>query len=156
MNYYKKIIRNPELRGKILELLEFVPDSLMVKAQYLVKTGNRLNLTNPRRYTEKIQWYKLNYHDPKITICSDKYTVRDYVENKGFGEYLNELYGVYDRVEEINFRDLPNSFAIKVTTGSGTNIFITDKSRMDENAVRKQLSKWINRAIRVMEGNGIL
>ena len=42
MNYYKKIIRSPELRGKILELLEFVPDSLMVKAQYLVKTGNSL------------------------------------------------------------------------------------------------------------------
>ncbi|WP_249594892.1 ATP-grasp fold amidoligase family protein [Peribacillus frigoritolerans] len=146
MNFYKKIIRNPETRYKLLDFLECIPDSTMVKGQYRIKTGNKLNLKNPKRYTEKVQWYKLNYHDPLITRCSDKYTVRSYVESKGLSDYLNELYAVYDCVEDIDFKNLPSSFAIKMTTGSGTNIFVSDKSKMDENSIRMQLKEWMDRS----------
>ena len=49
-----------------------------------------LNLKSPVRYTEKIQWYKLNYRDPLMTKCSDKLTVQEYVQSKGLGSILNE------------------------------------------------------------------
>jgi len=145
MNFYKKIIRNSKTRFKLLDFLEFVPDSIMIKIQYRIKTGNNLNLKEPKRYTEKIQWYKLYYHDPRITQCSDKYVVRTFVKNKGLGTYLNELYAVYDCVQDIDFKKLPNSFAIKMTTGSGTNIFVSDKCKINEDNIRVKLNEWMYR-----------
>lgn len=146
MNFYKNIIKNPKTRYKLLDFFEFIPDKVMVKIQYRIKTGNKLNLKKPKRYTEKLQWYKLKYHDPLITLCSDKYTVRNYVESKGLGKYLNEIFAVYDRVDDINFKELPDSFAIKVTTGSGTNIFVSDKYKISESKVKMQLNEWMNRS----------
>lgn len=142
---YKKIFRNKKLRLSLLGLLKFVPDKLMIKLQYRVKTGRTLNLASPRRYTEKIQWYKLNYRNPLMPKCSDKYLVRDYVINKGYSHLLNELYGVYKCVDEIDFEALPDSFAIKHTNGSGENIFVNDKSKVDLEAIRTEIRRWLSK-----------
>ena len=56
MNGYKKVIKSQETRLAILRLLRFVPDKIMIKMQYRIKTGKRLNLKHPKRYTEKLQW----------------------------------------------------------------------------------------------------
>ncbi|KXI45541.1 ATP-grasp fold amidoligase family protein [Bacillus pacificus] len=141
---YKRIIKSQELRFKILDLFNFMSDEQMIKLQYRIKTGRKLNLKNPQRYTEKLQWYKLNYRDPLMVQCSDKYGVRSYVENKGLGRILNTLYGVYSNADEIDFESLPNSFAIKVTNGSGTNIFIEDKTKMNIDLVKKQIDDWMH------------
>ena len=93
---YKKIIKSQKLRFKILNLLSWVPDKIMIKMQYKIKTGRKLDLKNPKRFTEKLQWYKLYYRDPLMKKCADKYEVRDYVKSKGLENILNELYGVYD------------------------------------------------------------
>ena len=61
---YKSIIKSRSLRIKIMRLLSFIPDSIMVKLQYKIKTGRQLNLKNPKRFTEKLQWYKVYYRDP--------------------------------------------------------------------------------------------
>jgi len=55
---YKNIIKNRELRLKILSFLNWIPDNLMIKIQYRIKTGRKLNLKNPKRFTEKLQWYQ--------------------------------------------------------------------------------------------------
>ena len=68
MNFYKKLIKSQSLRIKLLELTSFLPDKFKVKYQYLIKTHRRLNLKNPTRYTEKIQWYKLYYRMPSLLI----------------------------------------------------------------------------------------
>lgn len=141
---YKKILKSQSLRFKILDLFNFISDEMMIKIQYKIKTGRKLNLVNPTRFTEKIQWYKLYYRDPLLTQCSDKYEVRDYVKNKGLGYILNDLYGVHNHPEEIDFDKLPNAFAIKVTNGSGTNLFIQNKSLINIEKVREQLNDWIN------------
>lgn len=140
---YKQIIKNQEIRFKILNLLKFVPDKIMLKMQYRIKMGRKLNLKNPKRYTEKIQWYKLNYRNPLMTKCADKYTVREYVESKGLGDILNELYGVYDSVEEIDFDKLPNRFVLKTTNDSHTNIFCEDKNKVNINKIKVDLNKFM-------------
>ena len=104
---YKKIFRSREMRQNILNLLSFVPDKQMVELQYLIKTGRKLNLTNPRRFTEKLQWYKLYYKNPLMIQCVDKYDVREYVKSKGLGDILIPCYGVYDSPEEIDWDALP-------------------------------------------------
>lgn len=144
---YKKLIKSQELRLKILEMTNFIPDKFMIKLQYRIKTGRNLNLKNPMRYTEKLQWYKLNYRDPLMTKCSDKYLVREYVEDKGLGGILNPLLGVYTSSADINYDELPESFAIKHTNGSGANIFVKDKSEIDINNMKNIIDSWMNRKI---------
>lgn len=151
---YKKLIRSRTVRLAILKFLSFVPDKPMLQLQYRIKTGRKLNLKNPQRYTEKLQWYKLNYKNPLMIQCVDKYDVRAYVESKGLGHILNECYGVFDRVEDIDFDALPNQFVLKDTLGGGGNsvILVKDKSQMDLEAVKVQLRKWVNENHRVRSG----
>lgn len=138
MNFYKKIIRSRKLRFKILRFLRFIPDKPTVKWQYRMKLGRRLNLKDPKRYTEKLQWLKLYYRDPVMQQCADKYTVREYVESKGLGHILNELYAVFPTPEDIVLDDLPNKFVLKLSNGSATNLICTDKSTLDVEQVRQQ------------------
>lgn len=107
---YKKIIKSRELRLKILKIFSFIPDKPMVKFQYLLKTGHRLNQKNPKRFTEKLQWYKLYYKNPLMIQCVDKYDVREYVKPKGLEDILIPCYGVYNSPDEIDWGSLPNQF----------------------------------------------
>lgn len=108
----------------------------MIKLQYRIKTGRRLNLKNPRRYTEKIQWYKLYYRDPLMLQCADKYRVRDFIKSRGLEHILNELYIKFDSPDEISLEKLPEKFAMKLSNGSGTNLLCTNKNELDIEKVK--------------------
>lgn len=138
MEFYKKIIKSKTTRRKIIHALRFIPDKPMLKFQYRLKTGRRLNLKNPQRYTEKLQWYKAYYRDPVMQQCADKYRVRQYVESKGLGDTLNDLYAVFDSPEDIAFENLPKEFVLKLSNGSGTNMLVEDRDALDLEAVRQK------------------
>ena len=116
---YKKIFRSSASRELILNALRFVPSKSMLKLQYRIKTGRKLNLKNPERFTEKLQWYKLYYRNEDMHCCVDKYQVREYIKNKGLENILVELYGYYTDIEQIDFNSLPEQFVIKTTNGGG-------------------------------------
>ncbi|TYS69701.1 carbonic anhydrase [Sutcliffiella horikoshii] len=141
---YKKLIPSQKLRLELLKFLDFLPDKLMIKLQYRLSTGRRLNIKKPTRFTEKIQWYKLFYRKQLMVKCSDKYDVREYVASKGYSDILVPLYGVYDRAEDIVFDELPNQFVLKTTNGSHTNIICEDKSKLDIEVAKKKLNQWLN------------
>ena len=116
----------------------------MLKLQYRIKMGFKLNLANPQRFTEKLQWYKIHYRNKLMGICVDKYEVRKYVESKGLDNTLNKLYCVCSDPDEIDFAALPDRFVIKTTDGGGgENIFICrDKSSLDVPQLKKTLLSW--------------
>ena len=151
---YKKIIKSRQTRLAILRFLSFIPDSWMIRCQYRMKTGHRLNLKKPQRYSEKVQWYKLNYRNELMPQCVDKYDVRKYVKSCGLEEILNECYGVYDSPDEIDFSVLPEQFVLKDTLGSGGNsvIICTDKSKLDIPAVTEQMRGWVKINHRIKTG----
>ena len=151
---YKKIIRSRKARLMILKCLSFIPDKPMLYLQYRIKMGRKLNLKNPQRYSEKLQWYKLYHKDALMIQCVDKYDVRAYVEGKGLGHILNECYGVFDRVEDIDFDALPEQFVLKDTLGAGGNsvIVVTSKAEMDLASVKARLNKWVNESHRIRSG----
>lgn len=140
---YKRLIPNQNVRLKILKILDFLPDKFMIKLQYKIATGRKLNLKNPTRFTEKLQWYKLNYRKSIMTQCADKYEVRDYVASKGYEDILVPLYGIYNSASDINFSKLPERFVLKTTNGSHTNLLCEDKSRLDINSTKKELNIWL-------------
>jgi len=137
LNRLKKILKNNKwlyrfflsFNLKMQHLIAIIiPDIVYIKWQYRKSFGRKLNLKNPTSFNEKIQWLKLNYRDEILTICSDKYKVRDYVKKTMGEQVLTKLYGVYNSVEDIILEELPNSFVLKVTHGSGQNIICKNKS----------------------------
>ncbi|WP_270750153.1 ATP-grasp fold amidoligase family protein [Fusobacterium hominis] len=142
---YKRIIKSRKIRLMILSWLSFVPDKLMLKIQYKIKMGKKLNLNDPKSFTEKMQWYKLYYKDPAMIQCVDKYDVRSYIKRKGYGEYLNKCYGVYTQPNDIDFSKLPNKFVLKDTLGGGGNdiIICLDKTKFNIEESKKIMNRWI-------------
>ena len=141
MNGYKKIFKSASLRKHLVNALGFLPDSLMLPLQYRIKLHRKLNLKNPQRFTEKLQWYKMYYRNPVMHECVDKYLVREYVKNKGLEHILVPLLGKYDSIDQVDFNALPQAFILKTTHGGGgLNVAVcTDKSKLDINELKTKL-----------------
>lgn len=110
--------------------------------------GKRLNYREPQDLNQaliKLSW--LNNHNPTmrvlIPLCVDKYTVREYISSKGYSDTLNELYGVYDSIDDIDFSNLPNQFVMKMNNASGRNYICMDRSRCDWDKVKLKFSEWL-------------
>ncbi len=129
----------------VRKILSMIAPVYASKRLYKMALGKKLDLKNPKTLNEKCMWLKLNsyYNHPLITECCDKYLVRNYIKRMGCAEILNDLIGVWETPNEINFYDLPNQFALKCNHGAGYNIICTDKSRLNIENTRKQLSKWL-------------
>lgn len=136
----KKKSKNPLL--KIAKNFKFLPAPTFVKIAYEAKMGTKLDYKNPLTFNEKIQWYKVYYKNPLLNTVTNKYLVREFVEEKIGAEYLNTLLGVYNHPDEIDFDALPDKFALKVAHGSGYNIIVPDKSKLDIPKAKKRLRKW--------------
>lgn len=110
---------------------------------YYKVMGEELNLDNPRTYNEKIQWTKL-YDSTKLKAkLADKYLVRSWVKEKIGEDYLIPLLGVWNRAKDIDFNKLPNQFVLKCNHGSGYNIIVRDKSKLDIKETVQKLNKWM-------------
>lgn len=132
---YKDIIKSRKMRLAILKCFSFIPDKPMIKLQYRIKFHRKLDLVNPKRFTEKLQWYKLYYRDKLMQQCVDKYEVRKYVEECGLSEILIPLVGVYNDVKDVKTEELPEQFVAKDTLGGGGNsvIICENKENLKEN-----------------------
>lgn len=120
-----------------------IPDSLFQKILYRLRMGKSLNLKEPKDFTEKINWLKLNYRKSLLTKLADKYEVRKYVANKVGEEVLIPILGVYDSFDEIDFDTLPNKFILKANHGSGWNVVCEDKKIFNIVMVRKLFNLWL-------------
>lgn len=140
---YKNAVKNKKLRIQILKFLSFIPDRVMIKLQYKISTGKKLNLKNPMTFNEKMQLYKLKYRNKLMITCADKFAVRSYVKHKGLEHILNELYSVSNNYKEIDFDSLPQKFVLKVTNGSGTNFLCSNKYGINFHILEKQINEWM-------------
>ena len=122
---------------------KLISDEKYIKNQYKSRTKKVLNLENPSLYNEKVQHYKLNYHDMRLKQLVDKYAVRDYVTEKIGENYLTKLYGVYDSVDDIPFDKLPQRFVMKLTNGSGYNYICEKKTDKEIKKIKNRFKKWM-------------
>ena len=116
---------------------------MFVVKQFEEQFGRKPNLSNPQTFNEKIQWLKVYDHNPMYIRLTDKLAVREFVKTRVGEAYLNDLLGVYQDVEEIQFDLLPEQFVLKATHGSGYNIICPDKSSLDWDKSKQQLAKWL-------------
>ena len=141
MNEYKNIIKSAKVRRNILNCLSVLPDSIMLPLQYRIKLGRKLDLKEPKRFTEKIQWYKMNYRNPVMHQCVDKYLVREYIKDRGLDYILVPLIGKYDSITQVDWDSLPDQFVIKTTHGGGgVNVVVcNDKRKLDIKEIKDKL-----------------
>ncbi len=135
---------NLRLERTIQSILTLISPVLSTKYTFRRTLKKSINLKNPVTFSEKINWLKLFAYsnDPLVIQCSDKYAVREYIESVGCPEILNELYGVYENANDINWDLLPQKFVVKWNFGSGYNLFCSDRNKFDTKAAVKNLNKW--------------
>ena len=133
------------IESKIVPML--ISDEKAVKKYYKFVSGKELDLDNPKTFSEKLNWYKLNDRNPLMVQCADKVAVRDYVAKCGYKDSLNEIYGVYKKVSEINLDNLPNHFVLKASHGSHMNIIVKDKSQINWHKARMMMRSWLHQDI---------
>lgn len=132
---------NREIKNNILKFFRFVPDALYLKIMYYLRTYKRLNLQKPVTYNEKIQWLKLNDHNPLYTKLVDKYEVKEYVTKLIGGEFVIPTLGIWNSFEEIDFDKLPSKFVLKCTHDSGGLVICKDKSKLNLKKIKRKIDK---------------
>ena len=122
-----------------------LPHDLLSKIYFKIYLHEDMDLDNPEKFNEKLQWLKLKYNstNPLVVQCADKYAVRSYIEEKGYGDTLTKLIGVWERAEDIDWDQLPDKFVLKCTHGCAYNILCSDKESFDKKAAVKQLNGWL-------------
>ena len=103
------------------------------------------NLKAPRSFNEKIIWLALNYKNPDIAIAADKGKAKEYIGSRIGYEYLIPLVGVYDDVNDIDFKALPKRFVAKLNDGWGADkvLVVKDKSKIKIDKMKAILSSWL-------------
>ena len=118
-----------------------LPTRVYIPKYYEYRMGNSMDLHNPKTISEKLNWLKVYYHDPLMTICADKYRMRKYVE-KMFEQRGRTvpLLGKWDRAEDIDFDSLPNQFVLK-TNHDDNPIICLDKALFDFESAKRTLDR---------------
>lgn len=126
--------------------LSRISPRLTHEVMYRHAMGRKCYLRIPRTFNEKISWLKLNElpGNPLAVQVTDKYRVREYVEGKGWGHTLVDLYGAWDSAEGVPYAELPERFALKCNHGCGMNIICPDKAFFDVSAARRKLDEWMH------------
>ena len=140
-NIFHKMVARIAAKG----MLNFLSDENYLKIVYWARMGRKLNLSSPKRYTEKIQWLKLNNRKPEYTIMVDKYLVKKYVADIIGEEYIIPTLGVWDRFEDIDFSSLSQQFVLKCTHDSGGLVICKDKKILDIEQAKVKINKSLSK-----------
>ncbi len=135
----KNKILKPEPRD-----FSFQEDKDFIDRLYQKKHGHVINYVNPRKFTEKMQIYKLYYREPILQTLANKFLLRQFIADKLGEEYLVPLIAVYDDIDSMSINNLTNQFVIKVNHGSGWNIICRDKSQLDWDHAKFNLNQWLH------------
>lgn len=136
--------KNPRVLANIVlnQFCSWIPDDIYLKLKFRLLMRKKLNLKNPRTFSEKLQWLKIYNRRPEYTVMVDKVKAKKYVSSIIGNEYIIPTLGVWEDPNEIDFNSLPNRFVLKVNHNSGTGMYICkDKNKMNVEKVKTDLRK---------------
>lgn len=118
-------------------------DETLIKLQYRIMMGKKLDIKNPKTYNEKLQWLKLYNKCDEYTKMVDKYAVKEYVASIIGSDYIIPTLGVWNDADEIDWDTLPNQFVLKTTHGGGNCgvVICKNKSKADIPSIVRRLNK---------------
>ena len=130
----------------VVRCLSFLPDKICLSLRYRCRMGHWINWKNPKTFTEKIQWLKINNRRPEYTRMVDKFAVKEYVAGVIGEEYIIPTLGVWDKPEDIDWDSLPDQFVLKTTHGGGGGgvVICRDKKTFDKGKALEKLTESLN------------
>ena len=140
-------ITSPKKKKAVMPILKLVNwlnprcPKTMIQVRHLLRMKRFANLSNPQDLNEKILWLTLNTDTTVWSRLTDKYEVRNYVREVGLEDILIPQYGLWNKMSEIDFDTLPNSFILKPTHGSGDVVVVRDKTKADLDGIRARIQK---------------
>lgn len=105
------------------------PKTLM-RIRYFARFHRILDLKDPQTLNEKILYLSLCTDTTLWTLCSDKYRVREYVNECGLDGILVKLYGMWEHAEDIDIDGLPEKFVLKGNHGCDDVMIVSDKKSL--------------------------
>lgn len=141
----KEYIKHPAIIGSSIlgHYFKWLPDKIYIKLMFRFKMGYKLDLRNPKTFSEKLQWLKLYNRKPEYTMMVDKYAVKDYVASIIGEKYIIPTLGVWDKPEDIEWDRLPNQFVLKTTHGGGSSgvVICKNKDAFNKDKAIRRLNK---------------
>ena len=89
---------------KKMGFYKHLTDREYLEKLYKIIMKHPLDLENPRRFTEKLQWIKLYDRKTIYSDMVDKYKAKEYVASRIGERHIIPLLGVWDSFDEIDFR----------------------------------------------------
>ena len=114
------------------KLSRLIPDRIYLQIVYFKHFRRFINFNDPKTFNEKIQWLKLNYRNEEYTKLVDKYRVKQYITKLIGEEYVIPTLGVWNNVDDIDFKSLPEKFVLKCNNDSGGIVICKNKKDFDE------------------------
>jgi len=146
-NPYLFYLWSLDQKRKGIKSLKTYSDKDAIIKLYKDYCGKTPNLDNPKTFSEKLQWMKLYYHNPLMTVCADKVEVRDYLIGEGYKNLLSNVIKVYDSISDFKIKELPDKFVVKATHGSGWNLICTSKNNINWFWWKKIMNIWLHNNI---------
>lgn len=102
----------------IKKIAMYIADKLYIELVHFKVFHKRIELRNPKKFNEKLQWMKLYDRNLLYIKLVDKYELRKYITEQIGEQYLIPILGVWNNANEIDFSMLPNEFVLKCTHDS--------------------------------------
>ncbi|MBR6264085.1 MAG: glycosyl transferase [Prevotella sp.] len=132
-------------RHMVIKFSRLISDKKYLEEIFPALVGYPLNLDDPQSFNEKIQWLKLHDRKEIYSKMVDKAEAKKIVASIIGEEYINPTLCLYDRIEDIDFDQLPNQFVLKCTHDSGGIVICNDKTKLDKTAALKKLNYFFHR-----------
>jgi len=108
-----------------------------------------INYAFPKSWNEKVGYYRTNYylHSPLSMTLWHKWMLKKWIEKHIGKQYVVPTFGVWDKVEDIDWDKLPKSFVLKTCRGSlGREVIVVhDKTTANKQKILATVQESIDR-----------
>ena len=125
----------------------------LLERTYRNRMGTSLNLSQPKTFTEKVQWLKIYDSTYLKTFCSDKITLHNYCTKKLGHDICIPMLYKYKHPSEIKFDSLPNGVVFKCNHGSGYNIICKPNTPIYRDKICSTLLNWLSQDFSTKNGS---
>lgn len=126
-------------KGK--NLLKGLSDESYIRLYYFLRFKKLINLTRPTTYNEKLNYLKLTDRNPDYVPYVDKLMAKEKAKELLGEDYVAKVIKTYHQVEDIDLRDLPESFVLKTTHDSSGVVICKDKARFSWREQQRKLDR---------------
>jgi hypothetical protein len=116
---------------------------IIQKLLFEIEHGNKLNLTNPITFSEKLVHRKLFSRDPIWPVVTNKISVRTWIADQGYDKYVKLIptIQIFKNPNDLELTGKSAPCIIKAAWASGLNIFVEDEN-FDLNQIKAKLTVW--------------